>query len=244
MKKHYYGGSESDGITPYRPLELMLDERMTDYECKDFIAVWEKFVPASFCEQLIKWFEHKTHGHMEWTPGPDEVWTGEEEFGEDNDLEDTPISVRGDFQYGNNLRRKDLSVLVNYCNDKITHQINQFLKSCMGHYITEFGQLDGLPMFSSDIKMQKTSAGGGYHLWHYENSGASHASRELVWMIYLNDLEDDEGGETEFMYQHRRIKPTVGTVVIFPAGMTHVHKGNTVLKGDKYILTGWYIKAV
>ena len=140
------------------------------------------------------------------------------------------------------MRRKDLSVLVNYCNDKISHQINQFLKSCMGHYINEFGQLDNLPMFSSDIKMQKTSAGGGYHMWHYENSGASHAARELVWMIYLNDLDDDQGGETEFMYQHRRIKPTVGTVVIFPAGMTHVHKGNMVLKGDKYILTGWYIK--
>jgi len=25
--------------------------------------------------------------------------------------------------------------------------------------------------------------------------------------------------------------------------MTHVHRGNTVLDGDKYILTGWYIKS-
>ena len=40
------------------------------------------------------------------------------------------------------------------------------------------------------------------------------AARELVWMIYLNDIE--EGGETEFMYQKRRIKPTQGTMVIFP----------------------------
>ena len=60
-------------------------------------------------------------------------------------------------------------------------------------------------------------------------------------MIYLNDVPDGEG-ETEFLYQRRRIKPTKGTVVIFPAGYTHVHKGNTMFTTDKYILTGWYIK--
>jgi len=31
--------------------------------------------------------------------------------------------------------------------------------------------------------------------------------------------------------------------LFFPAGMTHVHKGNLVLgEKDKYIVTGWYIK--
>ena len=50
-------------------------------------------------------------------------------------------------------------------------------------------------------------------------------------------------GETEFLYQRKRFQPKKGTVVIWPAGMTHVHKGNTVLTTDKYILTGWYIKA-
>ena len=61
-------------------------------------------------------------------------------------------------------------------------------------------------------------------------------------MIYLNDIDD--GGETEFLYQKRRIKPQKGTVVIFPAGMTHVHKGNLVMgEQTKYIVTGWYIKA-
>ena len=60
-------------------------------------------------------------------------------------------------------------------------------------------------------------------------------------MIYLNDIED--GGETEFQYQRRRISPSAGTVVFFPAGLTHVHKGNLVLgEQDKYIVTGWYVK--
>jgi len=58
---------------------------------------------------------------------------------------------------------------------------------------------------------------------------------------YLNDMPDGDG-QTEFLYQKRRLTPTAGTVVMWPAGYTHVHKGNTVFSQDKYILTGWYIK--
>ena len=94
---------------------------------------------------------------------------------------------------------------------------------------------------SEDCKMQKTPPGGGYHMWHYENSGFGHHARELVWAIYLNDMPEGEA-ETEFLYQRRRIQPTAGTVVVWPASMTHVHKGNTVFTQDKYILTGWYIR--
>ena len=52
----------------------------------------------------------------------------------------------------------------------------------------------------------------------------------------------DGEAETEFLYQKRRIKPETGTLLIWPAGMTHVHRGNTVFTKDKYILTGWYFK--
>jgi hypothetical protein len=228
-------------VQPYRPLELMLDETMTSVEFTDFIGVWDKFVPGSFCDEMIEWFEAMT------SRGTCSINIEElDEMFHENDLsyqESTGGAVRGEVQYGSNMTRKDSSILVNYTNDRITYQINQFLKSCLMHYITEFGQLKNVPMFSSDIKMQKTKPGGGYHSWHYENSSASHAARELTWMIYLNDVKPENGGETEFMYQHRRFNPTRGTVMMFPCGMTHVHRGNTVLDGDKYILTGWYIKS-
>jgi len=56
-------------------------------------------------------------------------------------------------------------------------------------------------------------------------------------MIYLNDVE--EGGETEFLYYARRIKPTQGTLLIWPAYFTHAHRGNPPLSNTKYIITGW-----
>tara|TARA_Y100000004_G_scaffold89861_1_gene100781 strand:+ start:18082 stop:18813 length:732 start_codon:yes stop_codon:yes gene_type:complete len=238
-------------IQPYRPLELMIDPKITDFDCRDFIGIWDKFVPASFCDQLIEWYEHMYYKRSSQYDHEDQYQMISEQlepfgstYGEkDQDRFHKTISP-GEIQYGSNLNRKDTSVMLNYCNDNITYQVNQFLKSCMMHYISEFGQLKQVSMFSSDIKMQKTEPEGGYHLWHYENSAGSHANRELVWMIYLNDVLPENGGETEFMYQRRRLNPTKGTVVIFPAGMTHVHRGNMVLDGDaKYILTGWYIKS-
>jgi hypothetical protein len=61
--------------------------------------------------------------------------------------------------------------------------------------------------------------------------------RVAVYTVYLNDIE--EGGETEFLYQLKRLKPKKGTICIFPAGYTHVHRGNTPFLGEKYIVTGW-----
>ena len=37
--------------------------------------------------------------------------------------------------------------------------------------------------------------------------------RVLAWMVYLNDVP--EGGETEFLYQQVKIKPTANTLVIY-----------------------------
>ena len=55
--------------------------------------------------------------------------------------------------------------------------------------------------------------------------------------MYLNDVE--EGGETEFLYQSRRVKPKRGRLAIWPAQFTHMHRGNPPLSGDKYVITGW-----
>ena len=95
-----------------------------------------------------------------------------------------------------------------------------------------------------DINMQRYTKGqGGYHHWHSEHyphpSDANQKSlhRVLLWLLYLNDVE--EGGETEFYYQNRKVKPKKGTMVIAPAGFTHSHRGNMPKSCDKYIATSW-----
>jgi hypothetical protein len=82
---------------------------------------------------------------------------------------------------------------------------------------------------------------GGYHYWHSEiypqlpDNKPLH--RVLAFLYYLNDVE--EGGETEFHYQGIKVKPKKGTLVIFPAGFTHTHKGHIPLSDEKYVVTSW-----
>lgn len=94
------------------------------------------------------------------------------------------------------------------------------------------------------INIQKYLADqGGYPRWHCEiapnadNFESLH--RTLLWTIYLN--EDFSEGETEFLYQRRKIAPKTGSLLIAPAAFTHTHRGNMPKGGNKYIATSWVL---
>ena len=92
------------------------------------------------------------------------------------------------------------------------------------------------------INAQKYQQGiGNYGYWHseiYPQPGPNDAlHRMLLFIFYLNDVE--EGGETDFFYQNKSVKPKAGSMVIAPCGFTHTHRGNVPISSDKYILTSW-----
>ena len=122
----------------------------------------------------------------------------------------------------------------------MSQEINQdIIDNAFTHYCKEFPYLSRRGNWvSGTLLLQKTSPTEGFHTWHCENSGWTDAARWVAWMVYLNDVE--EGGETEFLYQSLRIKPKKGMAVIWPGTYTHLHRGNPPLKGDKYVITGWY----
>lgn len=112
------------------------------------------------------------------------------------------------------------------------------LEPCLKNYCANYPYLSSFNFVSSSVLMQSTNPmGGGYHLFHAENVDWNVSDRVLVWMIYLNDV--NEGGETEFLYQGIKINPKRGRCLIWPGSFTHVHRGNPP-SNTKYILTGWW----
>lgn len=94
------------------------------------------------------------------------------------------------------------------------------------------------------INLQKYLQGsGGYHHWHSEvypqNASCETLHRVLLFQFYLNDVA--QGGETEFLYQGRKIEARQGRLIIAPAGFTHTHKGHVPVSGDKVIATSWIL---
>ena len=218
-------------VEPYRPLELMQREDFTKSDFDDFIGVWENFMPRPTCKKLIQYCEHVIDTGSYYNQDFQELPGGSDQK-----------VYKSEDHYGGAHNRRDFAFMMDYSNKKLCTDVQAILASCLQHYITQYPSLNIASLISTDIKMQKTPPGGGYHLWHYEDVDQAHSLREITWMIYLNDMPEGEA-ETEFLYQKRRISPTAGTVVIWPAGYTHTHKGNTVFSEDKYILTGWYIKS-
>ncbi len=78
---------------------------------------------------------------------------------------------------------------------------------------------------------------GEYYHWHVDADNLELASRQLVALWYLNDVE--QGGETDFIHQQISITPEKGKLVLFPPFWTHEHRAAVVEKGTKYIATTW-----
>ena len=127
------------------------------------------------------------------------------------------------------------------CYDEFEDIKNYFseLFKCYQDYKIQWPFLDktldvvDIPKFN----IQKYDIGGHFSSVHCERDSKQNMHRIFAWMTYLNDV--DEGGETCFEHFDLKVKPITGQTLIWPAEWTHAHKGEVLLKGNKYIITGW-----
>lgn len=185
----------------------------------DFIQVYENVFDSAFCKKAIESMNKSFDLGFGFTR---------------QDSNDSNRHTKDDFQVFPSQLVNVNSVFDDEMNKTFT---DKFWSVCYKDYASKFSILDDLDQHTiHGNKLQKTQVGGGYHIWHCEHSSGE-SKRILAYIVYLNDV--DEGGETEFLYQHKRYKPKQGSVVIFPAGFTHTHRGNPPLSNTKYIMTGW-----
>ncbi|AMO42964.1 2OG-Fe(II) oxygenase [Cyanophage S-RIM50] len=127
-------------------------------------------------------------------------------------------------------------------NDDVTNLILPALSECVTRYKQKYYLLDNLEKWSiySAYNLQRYFPGEGYPLVHCEQGGISdyQYARMLVWTLYLNTVTD-EGG-TCYPYQNTIVPAKTGTIVLFPAAWTHMHKGVISKTQTKYIATGWF----
>jgi|TARA_R110002074_G_scaffold107154_1_gene231720 hypothetical protein len=192
-------------------------------EYKDFIGVFSDVFPKGFCEHLIAEFDR----NQQLGAGTNRQ-NGDGAF--NHEKEDHQIYINGGNRFFDSFEDKNTR-------DMFFHGLQQ----CFEEYSNKFSVIKDNKVNCNNMKMQKTSTGGGYHIWHAEQGNEEQASRGLVYMLYLNTLLPNANGETEFLYQQRRINPVENTMVLWPAAFTHAHRGNPVYgENTKYIVTGWF----
>jgi len=186
----------------------------------NFIGIYDNYITAEECNKAIKLYE-------------------------DQNKFNNTINRIG-FEKSSILQKQDQQFFVE------PHNINVWWETlkpmifnydmAFKHYIKNTGadEIYQTDFHFTGLKIQKTLPTEGYHVWHIEHGkGFSNEPRAFVFSVYLNDVE--EGGETEFLHFSKRVKPKTGRIVIWPAGFPYVHRGNSPLSGEKYILTSWML---
>jgi len=116
------------------------------------------------------------------------------------------------------------------------------LKQVMAKYLEEYPMAGAYGPFGlvSRSNFQYYPPGGGYKTFHTERTGGGQpeGSRHLVFMTYLNDV-DDAGG-TEFYHQKVTVQPKKGLTLVWPADWTFTHRGVPSPSQEKRIVTGWF----
>jgi len=195
---------------------------------ENYIGIFSNAFTKEYCEKVIKWFEQ--NNKRENTISRQE-------------LEGVPKSDKDSQMYffsgdksgkGGSLDRMTIE-----CNSAILAEYNEICWQCYDKLKQKYGFMDnlGFHKMSSSVKIQKYKPSQGYHAWHCDNGNMLSSRRMMVCLLYLNTVKS--GGETEFIYQSKRIAPEQGTLLMFPPYWTHIHRGNPPLKGNKYIMNTW-----
>jgi 2OG-Fe(II) oxygenase superfamily len=189
----------------------------------NFIGIYDNVYPDGYCQHLIKEFDRLK-----------DAGAGSNRWQSEKALE----TRKNDHQIGLGLKGHDVHP---FEGKNVVDMFFDGLQVCYDQYCQKFSSLADGKVRATVMKMQRTDPGGGYHVWHGEQGNGDHANRVLVYMLYLNSLTPEEAGETEFLYQQQRFRPTENQMILWPAAFTHTHRGNTVFgEHSKYIVTGWF----
>lgn len=177
-----------------------------------FLKGW--YIDKKICDDLIKYFNKNKNAHVQ--------------------------GITSDRLDNNYKQAKNSTELVLSMDDENLKKYSFSLANCLTEYKKIYPEVDKIGKWSltEKVNIQKYKPKEGFLEWHAERCGLKTSTRLLVFMTYLNDIE--EGGETEWFFQKLKIKPEKGLTVIWPAEWLYLHRGCAAKKETKYIITGWF----
>jgi len=180
---------------------------------EDFILVVEDVIPDETCEALI-------------------------DLGE-SDLAQPATVFDRDGQEGiGDVRKNSLVHLtLENCGEHLREMDNAFRKAYL-KYVEAFPLLGSVTKITLEsFSLLRYDEETDYYNWHVDGLDAGIRTRFLSQVAYLNDVE--QGGETEFLFQGRKVQPRRGSIVVFPSGWTHQHRALPPLTGKKFVVTSF-----
>ena len=188
----------------------------------DYLYIAKNAIPPDFCERIIAKFEESPHTHI----GCCGVGVVVDKLKRTIDLHPNSLPEWYD----------DVKKIDHYLAIEIVKYMTHLKENVYHGSDTNLRHmLEDLPIATTGLQIQKYVP-GGYFNWHSDYSPTM--KRILSFIIYLNAMEDEDGGKTEFLDQ-MKITPKPGNILFFPSTWTYVHRGEPVKRGTKYVVTGF-----
>jgi hypothetical protein len=191
----------------------------------NFIFEMENFIPKELCDDIIQRFEND----------PKKVQSA---------IKDTNKVVL-DLERRNSfhLNVKDMNNS-SHIEDNLKCKLKDAINIYKREFCNYFKRYNENPKFINkvifserdikitDVLIQRVTPKSQFR-WHTdENTDSCHTC-----IIYLNDIDVDDGGATEFVCG-RKVQPKAGKLLLFPAVWSNVHRGSFVHK-PKYMITAY-----
>ena len=180
------------------------------FPLESLIGGW--YIPEKVCDDLINYFEDNKDCHLKTNTI----------VGKKDVVDDTRMT------------------LAKYNKPKPFENYLTHLDKCLNMFKKKYNDFDKVKSYGINerINIQYYKPGGGYKISHFENNGDGiKGKRYLTFMTYLNNVPN---GGTKFKYQELTTPAIKGLTLIWPAYVTHVHKGEISMTNEKYIITGWF----
>ena len=187
----------------------------------------ENFIPKELCDDIIQRFENDTKKVQSAIKDTNKIVL---------DLE-----RRNSFH----LNVKDMNNS-SHIEDNLKCKLKDAINIYKREFCNYFKRYNEIPEFINkvifsdrdveitDVLIQRVTPKSQFR-WHTDESiNSSHTC-----IIYLNDIDNDDGGATEFACG-RKVQPKAGKILIFPAVWSNVHRGSFVHK-PKYMITAYTI---
>jgi len=189
---------------------------------KELIWVKEQSLSQNFCNQVINKFETDPYRKAG-------------EVDQNNPRIDKNLKVTIDTTITHNIAwREEDEVLYKALGNALYEYEIHLQKTSSGKW--NLHPSDGYQVKDTGYMVQKYEPNGFYN-WHHDWCMNEGWSRIYTYIWYINTIKEEDGGWTEFI-DGTRIQPKVGSILLFPATWTYVHRGYTT-KVPKYIVTGW-----
>ena len=181
---------------------------MAEGQAEDFFGIYDRALSAPFCRDVVERFENDPRKTL------GKVGDG---------------VYRPDFKGTTEIDFVD----IRHGWDDVINTVNQSLLFYLRQYMQKWGEaFRTVEVHHEGFRMARYNPGEQFD-WHSDNIAGSF-TRVITAMWYLNTVE--VGGETEYKWLGRSIRPVEGRLMICPVGWPFYHRGAAPVSSPKYTI--------